>query len=211
MLHSQPFLVLCAFVTLAAVVSGESKFDARSHSYANSSNRRVHRSLEACQDYAADQNNCTKFTRCFHNLRIIFTCPSGSAWEDSLKTCVHSNHVDACKLVHQEKRKLGKSFVGRMPCPSKIYVRSVRVYVATPDDIVTYEADVDALINMTIGETVAQGRSLGPMVTPKQFSCSFCRSGSCGVVQNTFQCTCGNTVCPSAQAAPGKTRSRFSR
>ena len=123
MLHSQPFLVLCAFVSLAAVVSGESKFDARPHSNANNNNRRIH-SLGSCQDYAADQNNCTKFTRCFHNLRIVFTCPAGSAWEDSLKTCVHSTYVDACKLVHHQKRKLGKSLVGRMPCPSQVDLRS---------------------------------------------------------------------------------------
>lgn len=67
--------------------------------------------LGKCEDYSPDPNNCAKFIRCFYNLRIRFTCPSGTAWEDSLKTCVWREYVEACDERQQIKqRQLGKYF-----------------------------------------------------------------------------------------------------
>ena len=65
--------------------------------------------LEACEDYVADSESCTKFVRCFANIRMRFTCPPGTAWEDSLKTCARTEQVEACQRTRQQ-RKTGNSF-----------------------------------------------------------------------------------------------------
>lgn len=64
--------------------------------------------LEQCEDFAADQDSCTKFIRCFGNIRIRFTCAPGTAWEDSLKTCIWTEQVEGCQRVKQQ-RILGNS------------------------------------------------------------------------------------------------------
>ena len=61
-----------------------------------------------------------------------------------------------------------------------------------------YEADPNALNNMTIGRTLAEARALGPLVTPKQYQCSFCTTGACGIVVNVLQCLCGTVQCAPA-------------
>jgi hypothetical protein len=62
-------------------------------------------SVETCEDFSADQENCSKFIRCFYNLRIKFTCPPGTAWENSLKTCVLKEYVEACNGQSQAKQR----------------------------------------------------------------------------------------------------------
>ncbi|CAF1628166.1 unnamed protein product, partial [Adineta ricciae] len=128
----------------------------------------------SCQDYSADSGDCTKFIRCFHNLRIKFTCPSGTAWENSLKTCVWKEYVESCGAQRQAKQ------------------------IDFDDGIEMYEADPNALNNMTIGRTLSEARALGPLVTPKQYQCSFCSTGACGIVVNTVQCFCGSIQCAPA-------------
>ena len=72
----------------------------------------------------------------------------------------------------------------------------------------TFDADPDALQDIKIAKTLIEGRSLGPIVTPKSYRCSFCSSGSCGIVVNTIQCFCGNTQC-SSTAAPTTGDNRY--
>jgi hypothetical protein len=59
----------------------------------------------------------------------------------------------------------------------------------------TYEAHPNALNNITIGRTLAEARAIGPIVTPKQYQCSFCGTGVCGIVVNVVQCVCGAVQC----------------
>ncbi|CAF1550461.1 unnamed protein product [Rotaria sp. Silwood1] len=131
-----------------------------------------------CEDFSADQD-CTKFIRCFHNLRIKFTCPPGTAWEDTLKTCAWKEYVESCNAQSPgDERKLADS------------------------TIETYEADRNALDDIPIGQTLAEARALGPIKTPKRYQCTFCIVGTCGVVGNTIQCFCGTNQCSSATAPP---------
>ncbi|CAF1175475.1 unnamed protein product [Rotaria magnacalcarata] len=128
---------------------------------------------ETCKDYSPDPANCTKFIRCFHNLRIKFTCPPDTAWEDSLKTCVWKEYVEACNVKNlANQRNLDDS------------------------EMETYEADPHALDDIPVGRTLAEARALGPLVTPKQYACTLCNVGACGGTATTVQCYCGNNQCP---------------
>ncbi|CAF2480711.1 unnamed protein product [Rotaria sp. Silwood2] len=132
---------------------------------------------KACQDFSADEESCTKFIRCFQNLRIRFTCAPGTAWEDSLKTCVWIEQVEGCKKVKQQRK------------------------LDIDNDMITYDADINALNDIPVGQTLVEARALGPILTPRQYRCSFCSTGLCGIVVNTIQCFCGNTQCPPVTTA----------
>lgn len=58
-----------------------------------------------------------------------------------------------------------------------------------------YDADPSALNSMLIGRTLADSKNLGPVVTPRQYQCSYCGVGSCAVVVNVVQCYCGQVQC----------------
>jgi hypothetical protein len=62
--------------------------------------------VEKCEDFSADAENCTKFIRCFHNLRIKFTCGPGTAWENTLKTCVWKEYVESCGATRSVKQRV---------------------------------------------------------------------------------------------------------
>ncbi|CAF4064985.1 unnamed protein product [Adineta steineri] len=130
---------------------------------------------QACEDFAVDETDCTKFIRCFDNVRIRFTCTAGTAWEDSIKTCVSKEQVQACKQQVKQQRKFNMD-----------------------NDTIIYEADINALNSIPVGKTLAEARALGPIVTPKQYQCSLCNTGACGIVVNVVQCICGNTQCQPA-------------
>ncbi|MBX7224950.1 MAG: chitin binding domain-containing protein, partial [Chitinophagales bacterium] len=49
-----------------------------------------------CRDFAGDRSNCQRFIRCFHNLRVLFTCGSNTAYVPDLKTCVGKELVTDC-------------------------------------------------------------------------------------------------------------------
>lgn len=155
--------------------------------------------IEGCIDFSADGGNCTKFIRCFYNLRILFTCPPGTAWEDSLKTCVWANAVAACNTV-QKQRKIGISYC-LFVCVLLI-TNILSIFIEVSSKLLTYVADVNALNNIRFGRSLAEARALGPIVTPRQYRCSHCNTGMCGVVVNTIQCFCGNTQCPPSTPAP---------
>jgi hypothetical protein len=96
-------IILYLFTTLIIAVNGQSK-----SLWLSVDERRQFLSLESCEDFSPDQENCTKFIRCFYNLRIKFTCPPGTAWENSLKTCVWKEYVEACNGQRQaNQRNLG--------------------------------------------------------------------------------------------------------
>jgi hypothetical protein len=65
-----------------------------------------------------------------------------------------------------------------------------------------YEADPNALNNITVGRTLAEARALGPIVTPRQYPCTYCVTGACAIVVNVVQCNCGTTQCPPTATAP---------
>jgi len=67
-------------------------------------------SIEECEDYVADEENCTKFIRCFGNIQVKFTCAPGTIWEDSVKTCIWAEKTEECQRVKQQ-RKLGNYFL----------------------------------------------------------------------------------------------------
>ena len=64
------------------------------------------------------------------------------------------------------------------------------------DGLLTYDADPKALTQMPIALNLAEARALGPLVTPKQFPCTLCGTGVCGVIVNVVQCICGAVQCP---------------
>lgn len=88
--------------------------------------------------------------------------------------CVFADQVQACQQPKQQ-RKLDLT-----------------------NDMIIYEADINALNGTRVARTLQEARALGPIVTPKQYRCSFCGTGTCGVVVNTIQCFCGTIVCQPA-------------
>ncbi|CAF5192579.1 unnamed protein product, partial [Rotaria magnacalcarata] len=152
------YIICCTIATLIITIAGQ----------------------KVCEDFSADTGSCTKFIRCFHNIRIRFTCPSGTAWEESLRTCLSTEYVEKCQKINQQRVLID----------------------ATNDtdlfDTDLFDADIDALLNISMAETIAEARALGPMVTPKQYRCSYCNTGACAVVANTIKCYCGNSQCQPA-------------
>ena len=66
---------------------------------------RHHYSGQQCRDLAGDRSNCQRFIRCFHNLRVLFTCATGTAYVPELKTCVAKDLVKDCNST---KDRVGK-------------------------------------------------------------------------------------------------------
>ena len=60
-----------------------------------------------CHDFAGDRSNCQRFIRCFHNLRVLFTCGSGTAYVPELQTCVGKELVTDCD---DSKHRIGKFY-----------------------------------------------------------------------------------------------------
>ena len=51
---------------------------------------------QECRDFIGDRSNCQRFVRCFHNLRVLFSCASGTAYVPELQTCVAKELVNDC-------------------------------------------------------------------------------------------------------------------
>ena len=60
---------------------------------------------QQCRDLVGDRSNCQRFVRCFHNLRVLFTCAAGTAYVPDLKTCVEKDLVKNC---NDSKDRIGK-------------------------------------------------------------------------------------------------------
>lgn len=93
-----------------------------------------------------------------------------------MKTCVWKEYVESCESQGQVQQRL---------------LDTTETY---------YEADLQALNNITIAGTLVQAKKQGPIVTPKQFPCSYCVVGACTVVVNVVQCNCGTNQCPPVAA-----------
>lgn len=76
-----------------------------------------------------------------------------------------------------------------------IFSREEKTYSGN-DTRKIYEADPNALKNIPVARTLVEARKLGPIVTPKQYQCTFCVTGVCGIVIDSVQCFCGATQCP---------------
>lgn len=72
-----------------------------------------------------------------------------------------------------------------------------------------YDADSNALKTIPVGRTLAEAKQLGRVVTPKQYRCTFCVTGICGVVIDTIQCFCGAIQCPPVTTTPGRERLHY--
>ena len=60
---------------------------------------------QQCRDFVGDRSNCQRFVRCFHNLRVLFTCAQGTAYVPDLQTCVATELVNDCD---DSKNRIGK-------------------------------------------------------------------------------------------------------
>ncbi len=64
---------------------------------------------QQCRDFTGDRSNCQRFIRCFHNLRVLFTCPTETAYVPELQTCVGKELVNDCD---DSKNRIGKFSFG---------------------------------------------------------------------------------------------------
>ncbi|CAF3618197.1 unnamed protein product [Adineta steineri] len=128
---------------------------------------------EQCRDFAGDLSNCQRFIRCFYNLRVLFTCASGTAYVPELQTCVGKELVDDC---NDSKNRI------------EITVNSNSTPGET-DDYPTIEADLNAL-EIPLQKSLSS--DFGLTVTPKQFGCSsYCyNEGICVLVGQRITCRC---------------------
>jgi hypothetical protein len=67
----------------------------------------IYRKGQQCRDLAGDRSNCSRFIRCFNNLRVLFTCTQGTAYVPELKTCMEKNLVKNC---NDPTNRVGKSY-----------------------------------------------------------------------------------------------------
>ncbi|CAF0818087.1 unnamed protein product [Didymodactylos carnosus] len=129
-----------------------------------------------CKDFGSDHTNCQRFYRCFYNLRVLFTCGSGTAYDSELRVCVSKDQVENCK----SKTKIGNSNL-------------IAPIFNETDEYPTIEADVDTLEESKFKTIrLLPKNATKSLVTPKQFRCSsFCRNGaSCILVEQAIQCQC---------------------
>jgi len=141
-----------------------------------------------CRDFAGDLSNCQRFIRCFHNLRVIFSCPSGTAYVPELQTCVARELVIDCEDSKNRE---------------EVIITSNDDQDHT-DDYPTIEADLNAL-EAPMQKSLSS--DLGPRPSPRQFGCSsYCyNQGVCVLEGQKITCRCPpgflGVRCQVAQAA----------
>ncbi|CAF2086668.1 unnamed protein product [Rotaria magnacalcarata] len=128
---------------------------------------------QQCRDFAGDRSNCQRFIRCFHNLRVLFTCASGTAYVPELQTCVAKELVTDCN--DPEKR------VEVTASPNGTSDDN--------DDYPTIEADLDSL-EAPMQKSLSS--NVGISVASRRFGCSsYCyNDGVCVLVGQTITCRC---------------------
>lgn len=136
-----------------------------------------------------DLTNCQRFVRCFHNLRVLFTCAAGTAYVPEMKTCVEKEQVKNCD---DPKDRIGKPRARRER--TTIIVSFVEVIISanatdSSEEYPTIEADANAL-DLSAPKGVATKNSAAN--TPKQFGCqSYCQNqGVCVIVAQSVSCRC---------------------
>jgi Notch-like protein len=127
---------------------------------------------QECRDLAGDRSNCQRFVRCFHNLRVLFTCASGTAYVPELKTCVAKNLVTNCN-----------------DSKDRVEITISTNTTQTDDDYPTIEADANALEAPSQKDISTKESAAN---TPKQFGCSsYCQNqGVCVIVSQAVTCRC---------------------
>ncbi|CAF1386001.1 unnamed protein product [Rotaria sp. Silwood1] len=135
---------------------------------------------QQCRDFAGDRSNCQRFIRCFHNLRVVFTCASGTAYVPELQTCVAKELVTDC---NDSVNRVGNLF-------HLIEVTmSSNDTLDDNDDYPTIEADLDAL-EAPMQKSLSS--YVGISITSRRFGCSsYCyNDGICVLVGQSITCRC---------------------
>ncbi|CAF4293543.1 unnamed protein product, partial [Adineta steineri] len=127
---------------------------------------------QECRDLVGDRSNCQRFVRCFHNLRVLFTCATGTAYVPELKTCVDKDLVKNCN-----------------DSTDRIEVTISTNVTQTDEEYPTIEADANALESPAQKGIATKDSAAN---TPKQFGCaSYCQNqGVCSIVAQTVSCRC---------------------
>ncbi|CAF2519254.1 unnamed protein product [Rotaria sp. Silwood2] len=127
-----------------------------------------------CHDYVGDRANCQRFVRCFHNLRVLFTCASGTVYEPKLKTCVAKDLVTNCD-----------------DSKDRVEITISSNVTTSDDEYPTIEADVDALDMLSLKDVSGKDSFV---TAPKQFGCgSYCKNqGICIIAAQAVTCQCPN-------------------
>ncbi|CAF0823533.1 unnamed protein product [Rotaria sordida] len=117
-----------------------------------------------CHDFAGDRSNCQRFIRCFYNLRVVFTCASGTAYVPELQTCVAKELVTDLTISSNDT-------------------------LDENDDYPTIEADLDVL-EAPMQKSLSPYVDIS--VTSRRFGCSsFCyNDGICVLVGQSITCRC---------------------
>lgn len=76
-----------------------------------------------------------------------------------------------------------------------LFLESLSFELDTTNDTIIYDADINALDDISFGQTLAEAKQFGPIVTPKQYQCSYCVVGACSIVITGIQCNCGSNQC----------------
>jgi hypothetical protein len=145
---------------------------------------------QECRDLAGDRGNCQRFIRCFHNLRVLFTCPNGTAYMPDIKTCVDKDLVKDCD---DSKNRIGKylDILQESKNENLLYIEVTISSNGTQadSDYPTIEADMDALETPSQKIISTKGAAAN---TPKQFGCqSYCQNqGVCVLVAQAVSCRC---------------------
>ncbi|UJR31039.1 hypothetical protein I4U23_018549 [Adineta vaga] len=128
---------------------------------------------DLCRDFSGDLSNCQRFIRCFHNLRVLFTCASGAAYVPELQTCVSKELVDNCN----DSKNRVEVTISSNTNPNE------------QDDYPTIEADLNAL-EAPMQKSLSSNDDI--FGTPRQFGCSsFCyNQGTCVLVGQRITCRC---------------------
>ncbi|CAF1227611.1 unnamed protein product [Rotaria sordida] len=132
----------------------------------------IKKKRQECRDYVGDRANCQRFVRCFHNLRVLFTCASGTVYEPKLKTCIEKELVTDCDDSKDRVEIIISSNV-----------------TVSDDDYPTIEADEDALNIISLKDITGKDSSTN---VQKQFGCgSYCKNqGLCVIVAQAVTCQC---------------------
>ncbi|CAF1627731.1 unnamed protein product [Rotaria magnacalcarata] len=125
-----------------------------------------------CRDLVGDMSNCSRFVRCFRNVRVIFTCTSGTLYSPKSKSCVDKSLVNDCDDPKERVEVSIKQDVN-----------------VTDDEYPTIEADVNAL--EILSEKDVSSKDITAR-TQKGFGCgSYCKNqGQCVIVSQTVSCEC---------------------
>lgn len=149
---------------------------------------------QECRDFAGDISNCARFVRCYNNLRVIFTCNSGTLYSPKTKNCVQKEFVNDCDDTNTRVGKNGLFsfdnllFIKRINNPFIAIIVDTDVN-ATADEYPTIEAEGNAL--EILSERDIAGKELTAN-SHKTFGCgSYCKNhGQCVIAAQTVSCLC---------------------